>query len=479
MRNAFAGILSRALAAAAKLRGGGATSLPGLAALRLDPGFIRKRAAALSGSIVITGTNGKTTTSRFIGNAFAQAGRPVVHNQSGSNLLRGIASILATTKRRGGSGRGKRAWGIFEVDEATMPDACRALKPRVVVVTNLFRDQLDRYGELKRTAEYLRTALVALPKSSTVILNADDPLVAALGQGLRCRVRYFGIEDTAHSRPALPHAADAVSDPKSGALLRYTAVFVGHLGHYRGTSLRRPKPQVRLTRFRTAGDGRVGTKDSDGAGSLLTIRSGRRTVELPLQLPGMYNAYNALAALAGAEAAKVGIAPAAEAIAGTAAVFGRQETVEVDGRHVVIGLIKNPTGANEVIRTLSETPGKKRLLVLINDNFADGRDVSWLWDTDFEALRGSKGGRIERLAVGGRRGSDMALRLKYAGFDTRDVPVYEVSGGGGRDGIDGALRQELAATPDGGTLHVFPTYTAMLELRRALTRAGHVKHYLD
>ncbi|HEY8108449.1 MAG TPA: MurT ligase domain-containing protein [Patescibacteria group bacterium] len=450
MRHALALATARVLAAAARRRGGGATSLPGLAALKLDPGFIRRRSRRLAGSVVVTGTNGKTTTARFLGAAFGAAGRSVVHNQSGSNLLRGIASTLAAARL---PSSGRKPWGVLEVDEATVPGACRELRPRVVVVTNLFRDQLDRYGELKRTAEYLRTGLASLPKSSTVVLNADDPLVASLGKGLKCRVRYYGIEDVSRSRPSLPHAADAVSDPKSGALLRYEAVFVGHLGHYRGTSLRRPKPQVRLTAFRTGG--------------AVEVRSGRQTVGLTLKLPGTYNAYNALAALAAAEAAGIDVAKAAEAVSATTAAFGRQESVEVGGRAVRIGLIKNPTGADEVIRTLAEAPGKKRILVLINDNFADGRDVSWLWDTDFETLRG----RTERIAVGGLRGRDMALRLKYAGFPTGDLPRY--------GSVEEALREELRQVPEGGTLDVLPTYTAMLELRRTLAQAGHVKHFLD
>ncbi len=456
MRGPIAVRTARTLAGISRLRGGGATSLPGLVGLKIDPALIRRRSRRLAGSIVITGTNGKTTTSEFIGNALELAGRPVIRNQAGSNLLRGIASTLALRVDRHRRGE-RKPWGVFEVDEATMPAACRELRPKVVVVTNLFRDQLDRYGELKRTAELLRTGLRSLPKSSIVLLNADDPLVAALGKGLPQTVRYFGIEDTSRSKPRLPHAADSVSDPKTGELLSYDAVFVGHLGHYRGGALRRPRPHIRLTDLSPV----------RGRGYELTVALGRRTVTMSLRIPGLYNAYNALAALATAEAAGVPPAKAGQAIAETAAVFGRQEAVEIEGRRVVIGLIKNPTGANEIINTFAEDRAKKRFLVLINDNFADGLDVSWLWDTDFEQLLP----QVESIAVGGTRAADMALRLKYAGLDPAEVPVHR--------SIEGALKAELARVAPGGTLYVLPTYTAMLALRRELTRAGHVKHYLS
>ena len=457
MRTLLAITAARFLAVAARLRGGGATSLPGLAALQLDPGLIRKLSRRLGGNIVVTGTNGKTTTSQFIGNALERAGRPVVRNRSGSNLLRGIASTLALELRRSSRGSGgRKAWGVFEVDEATMPTACRELRPKVVVVTNLFRDQLDRYGELKQTAELLRAGLRTLPKSSVVVLNADDPLVASLGKGLPQTVRYFGIEDTSRSKPRLPHAADSVSDPKTGALLAYSAVFVGHLGHYRGETLRRPRPQVRLTDL--AGSGHDTT---------LTIALGRQRLAVPLRVPGLYNAYNALAALAATDAAGISGETAARAVGETAAVFGRQEAVDVEGRRVLISLIKNPTGANEVIHTLAEDRSKKHFLILINDNFADGLDVSWLWDTDFDRLRP----QAKTVAVGGLRGTDMALRLKYAGFDPAEIARH-VS-------VPEALRSELSRLKPDETLHVLPTYTAMLALRRELTRAGHVKHYLS
>ena len=455
MRTALAVGAARAAGALSRLRGGGATSLPGVVGLKIQPRLIGRLRRNLAGSIVVTGTNGKTTTSRFVGEILRAAGKPYVHNQSGSNLLRGIAATLAQGAARARGG--KKPWGLFEVDEATMPAACAELAPKVVVVTNLFRDQLDRYGELQRTADYLRQAFAALPKSTTILLNADDPLVASLGKGLPQKVIYFGLEDTSVSKPGLPHAADSITTP-TGQLLRYEAVFTGHLGHYRSPdcSLKRPKPSVAVTDIRLDGI----------AGSDVAIKLGRKTIKLRLGVPGVYNVYNAVAAAAVGHA--LGVAPAkiGKAIARTAAAFGRAESAAVDGRTVFIGLIKNPTGTNEVIHTVALDGKIKDFLIVINDNFADGTDVSWLWDADFEQLL--PGART--VAVAGTRADDMALRLKYAGRREQDVTVYH--------SIEKALGESLAKLPKNGTLYVLPTYTAMLELRRELANAGHLKHYL-
>ncbi len=456
MRTAVAIIAAKIARRLSRWQGGGATALPGVIGLKVQPQLVAKLAGELAGTVVVTGTNGKTTTSRFLGSAWHAAGRRYVHNQAGSNLLRGIASSLALnrpSKRQRAS-----TYGLFEVDEATMPAACTALQPDVVLVLNLFRDQLDRYGELARTAEYLRHGLEALPASSTVVLNADDPLVASLGKDLKQRVVYFGVQDPSVARSQLPHAADSLSGP-DGELLEYDAVYVGHLGHYRSRSgsLVRPMPEIALEKVALDGI----------RGSQLTIRTGQTTVQLSLKLPGLYNAYNALAALAAGVAAGIPAETVAEAVSKTAAAFGRVEQIAVGNKTVWLGLIKNPTGTNEVIHTLALDGQPKDLLVLINDNFADGTDVSWLWDADFEELLP----QLRSIRVGGTRAADMAVRLKYAG---RSEPEINLAGSVGQ-----ALSDGLDAVPDGGTLYVLPTYTAMLELRRELKRRGHVPHYLD
>jgi UDP-N-acetylmuramyl tripeptide synthase len=458
MRNRSARAAARLSASLSrKFGGGGATALPGLVGLKMDPGLVRKGADRLAGTIVVTGTNGKTTTSRFIGAILKESGIPFIHNQSGSNLLRGIASTIATAPELT-----DRHWGLFEVDEATMPAACKELRPDVVVVTNLFRDQLDRYGELKRTAELLAAGLAYLPKESTVVLNADDPLVSSLGQGLAPRTLYYGIADSKAGHKDLPHAADAVSDPATGQLLEYDRVFVGHLGHYRSPGrdanrLVRPKPDVTATRITLDGI----------KGSRSTLGFHQDTEQLHLSVPGLYNVYNALAAASAGAAAGFSPKKITKAITDTDAAFGRLERVKIGKKEVFLGLIKNPTGANEVMNTLALEKGKKDVLVAINDWFADGTDVSWLWDADFETLL--PGARS--ISVAGSRAADMAVRFKYAGVPEEQVTVYDSASEG--------LTECLKKLPDGGTLYVLPTYTAMLELRRALTKSGHLKHYLS
>lgn len=460
MRTGLAVSAARVAGALSRLRGGGATSLPGVVGLKIQPRLIEQLRRNLAGSIVVTGTNGKTTTSRFVGEILRAAGKPYVHNQSGSNLLRGIAATLAQDTRQSRNaraGRPRKPWGLFEVDEATMPAACKQLAPDMVVVTNLFRDQLDRYGELQRTADYLREAFAELPETSTILLNADDPLVASLGKGLPQKVAYFGLEDTSVSKSGLPHAADSITTP-TGKLLRYEAVFTGHLGHYVSPdkSLVRPKPTVAAVDIQLDGT----------SGSDLKIKMGRQRVKLRLGVPGVYNVYNAVAAAAVGHALGVPSAKIGTAISRTAAAFGRAEAAQVNGRTVFIGLIKNPTGANEVIHTIGLDGTSKDFLVIINDNFADGTDVSWLWDADFEQLLP----RARNIAVAGTRADDMALRFKYAGRPEEEVTVYH--------SLEKALGESLAKLPDGETLYVLPTYTAMLELRRELANAGHLKHYL-
>ena len=432
---------------------GGATSLPGLIALKIQPRLIEILSTKLAGCIVVTGTNGKTTTSRFIGNTLERDGRSLVHNQSGSNLLRGIATTLSMRK---GLGRGD-TWGLFEVDEATMPSACAQLRPGTALVTNLFRDQLDRYGELKRTADYLRQGLGVLPETSTVILNSDDPLVASLGAGLDSSVRYYGIEDSTAGRRGLPHAADSLTD-QHGNLLEYGSVFVGHLGHYHSPdgSLERPRPDIAVTKVSLNGL----------TGSEFTCKVSSGTLSVTLPLPGLYNIYNALAAISVADALGIAADTTVTALTGTAAAFGRLEKIVVGSKYLFISLIKNPTGANEVIRTLASEPSRKRLLIIINDNFADGRDVSWLWDADFEELVPL----AEHVSIAGTRADDMAVRMKYAGAGPDTVTVH------GK--IAAAVTTALEAVPEGETLYVMPTYTAMLELRQHLAASGLVKHYL-
>jgi lipid II isoglutaminyl synthase (glutamine-hydrolysing) len=438
---------------------GGGTTLPGRMLLRMAPDAIRLLGSRLvDGSTVVSATNGKTTTAGMIAATMGAAGRYPVHNRAGSNMTWGVATALL--EQQG-------AEGLFEVDEAWLPLVADELDPRLIVLGNLFRDQLDRYGELEKLADDWAAVVSARAGSTALVLNADDPLIADLGRDRelerRPDVTYFGIEDAGQALPALQHAFDAKHCRRCGSPYAYARAFVGHLGHYECTNCgaRRPKPDVAATAI--ALDGMRGSR--------ATVRTPHGEVELELPLPGLYNVYNALAALAAALRLGVELSTAKRGLEAVEAAFGRVETVAVDGVPVSILLIKNPAGANEVLRTLVLEAAREGdadgvdLWVALNDRIADGRDVSWIWDADFELLAGHLG----RITCAGTRAPEMALRLKYAGIDPERIAVEPA--------IEASLDAAVARTPPGRTLFALPTYTALLELRTLLTGRGLAKEF--
>jgi len=437
---------------------GGGTTAPGHLVRFLDPQAICDMAARIPrGSIVVTGTNGKTTTSRMISTVLQKAGLRVIHNRSGANLIVGIASALVNDSTL--SGWPWAEVGLFEVDEAAFPAAVRELRPRFCVLTNLFRDQLDRYGEVDYLARIWRETLERLPESTTVLLNVDDPRLASLGDGLACRVLYFGIEDRSLPGTAGSHASDSRFCLRCGAPLEYTATFYSHLGHYRCPScgLARPSPQLRA----------VGCELLGVDGSRMRVEGPLESAEFSVKVPGIYNVYNALAAAGVGMAMGIGSTTVASGIAEFSAAFGRVERVELQGRQLFLALVKNPVGFNEVLATILREPGEKNVMIVINDLFADGTDVSWLWDVDFEVLAG----RVRFVVASGLRAEDMAVRLKYAGVDPALISVERET--------TPALSRALQYTPEGETIYLLPTYTAMLEVRAKLVEAGHLAPFWE
>jgi lipid II isoglutaminyl synthase (glutamine-hydrolysing) len=448
--------VARAVGGLARAAGrGGGTSLPGKVLMRLDPQAIRSLAARLpQGSVAISATNGKTTTAAMVAAILERCGTRLVHNRAGANMAGGVASTLLEAARGGGI---DGELGLFEVDEFWLPQLADELQPRAVLLSNLFRDQLDRYGELETIAERWAEVVAALPAATQLVLNADDPLVADLGRG-RERVTTFGVEDDAMALPQMQHAADSKHCRSCGHAYAYEAVYLGHLGRYRcpQCGAGRPEPDV------VASDVRLhGTRDA-----AFTLRIGGtdpRSATVTLPLPGLYNVYNALGAAALCHALGV---PFDEIVAGLQAVeaaFGRAETIDLDGRDLSILLIKNPAGANEVLRTLALEDGPLDLLAVLNDNVADGRDVSWVWDADFELLAG----RVRRVVCAGTRAGELAVRLKYAGVEPQRLVVVPE--------LERAL-DEARADGD-GTLYALPTYTALLTLRELLARRGDAPEY--
>jgi UDP-N-acetylmuramyl tripeptide synthase len=441
-----------------RLGRGGGTTLPGRVSARIDGHALQKLSAGLPrGAILVAGTNGKTTTSTLLRTVLEAAGVQVVANRAGSNLVGGLTSAIVQDSRIGGSARAEA--GVFEVDEASLPAAVEAIAPRLVIVTNLFRDQLDRYGELESSSAAISSALAALPAAAVALLCADDPRVAALGRGLRARTVYYGLEDPDAGQAEVPHAADARFCPFCGRPFDFARVYAGHLGHYRCPSgdFDRPAPDLAATRIRFQG------LESQ---SLQVDGAGFNGVTVKVPLSGLYNTYNILAA-AGA-AALFGVAPTevAPALAAFRPAFGRLEKVDVDGRQVHLMLAKNPAGFNEVLRASRVLGGGRRFVVALNDRIADGRDVSWIWDVDFELLADA-----DNVVVTGDRALDMRVRLKYAGLEPDRVTVAESPGQ--------AVDALLAASPAGEDVFILPTYTAMLDLRAELAARGYLKQFWE
>jgi len=446
---------ARAVGTASRISGrGGGTTLPGRLLLRMEPDALRRLGARLGGgTTIVSATNGKTTTAGMIAAALAAAGRTPVHNRAGSNMTWGVATALL--EQDGDE-------GLFEVDEAWLPRVAAELDPSLIVLGNLFRDQLDRYGEMETLADAWGEVVAGRAGAARFVLNADDPTIADLGREAdgrtRAGVAYFGIEDASQALPELQHAFDAKHCRRCGQPYAYERAFVGHLGHYScpGCGATRPRPDVAATGIELRG--------MDGSRVELRTPAGPLRLELPL--PGLYNVYNALAAVTAALELGIAADAIATALAEMRAAFGRVETIEVGGASVSILLVKNPAGTNEVLRTLRlEADGEGLdLWIALNDGIADGRDVSWVWDADFELLEGA----VRRVTCAGTRAAEMALRLKYAGWPAGAIAV--------EGDIEASFDWAVAEAP-GRRLFALPTYTALLELRTMLAQRGLAKEF--
>ncbi|MFL5961130.1 MAG: MurT ligase domain-containing protein [Gaiellaceae bacterium] len=429
---------------------GGGTTIPGKLLAQLDRDAIDRLAAQLAaGTAVVSATNGKTTTTAMA----AEILRPhlrLAHNSAGANLVSGVASALL-------AGDGAQL-GLFEVDEGALPELLRRLRPRAVCLGNLFRDQLDRYGELELLAEHWRDAVAALPEQAQLVYNADDPLLAGVGEARPGSVA-FGLDDPGAARPSLQHAADSKYCVRCGTPYTYAAAYVGHLGDYRCPRGDHARPPLEIAARDLALHG------LERASFRLDTPEGSRRIELGL--PGLYNVYNAVAAAALARSLGAELDEIAAGLARFSAAFGRFERVAVGDKHVLLLLIKNPAGANEAVRTLVDGGAPRVLVVALNDAIADGRDVSWIWDVDFEPLLPD----LERLVASGGRDAELALRFRYGGLDETAIEL--------QPDLGNALDRGLELTPEGGELVVLPTYTAMLGLQRVLASRGLAKPYWE
>lgn len=460
LRRAFAVSAGKSAGALSRLAGrGGGTALPGLIAERVAPNLIGALAAQLpEGAIYVSATNGKTTTTSMLAAILRRSDKHPLHNRTGSNMARGIATtLLSGASAFGDLRRGSGMIGLFEVDEGALPAVVRAAPPRVLVLGNLFRDQLDRYGEVDLIADHWREMVSTLHGHTTLVYNVDDPLVTAIVERYSGPKVGYGIADASAGSRALEHAADSRWCGRCGAEFSYAASFYGHLGHYHcpNCGWQRPQPEVSVERFTSQGM----------AGNTVTIALGSTRLSFQLPLPGLYNLYNALAAAAAAHMLDIAPDVIGGALSDFGAAFGRVEHVQAGENALWLFLVKNPVGFNQVLRTLFETRAPRRVMLLLNDNEADGRDVSWIWDVDIEPYAAC----LEHVTVGGIRARDMALRIKYASVDLDRLTVVE--------DLDSCLTQAMSGLAEGESLYILPTYTAMLAIREVLTKRGWVSPF--
>jgi lipid II isoglutaminyl synthase (glutamine-hydrolysing) len=413
-----------------ELRLGAASVLPGSIARRIEPQLLQLLSQQVkNGVILIAGTNGKTTTSLFLCEILQRKGYRVAHNSTGANLENGLMTALMENSNL--LGTLDVDYAILEVDENIVPLVLAPIQPKLILCLNLFRDQLDRYGEVDTISKRWTHAIATLPSQTIVVANADDPTICYLGQQLsQQKVSFFGLNEPENYLEAIPHAVDSIYCPKCGHALDYKGVYLSHMGEYSCPSCGFSRSQPTL--------------DSS---------------EWQQILVGLYNKYNTLAAATAAKELGVDEATIRETIPNFQAAFGRAEELKINGKNVRILLSKNPVGTNETIRVVTQSSDTTTLLVL-NDKSQDGEDVSWIWDVDTEKLV-ERGGT---LVVSGDRAYDMALRLRYSESSPQTNFNLIVE-----ENLRQAINTALERTPINETLHILPTYTAMLDVREALT----------
>ena len=400
------------------------TSIIGKYVLKIDKDFLKNSNSFISTKINVTGTNGKTTTSGLISHLIKKSGHSVINNSMGANMLNGVVNAIAialdTSK--------KTDFSVIESDEAYLAKIYDKFDADYLVVTNLFRDQLDRYGELETTKKFIQNG-IDKKENLTLFLNADDPLVASFEGKNKI---FYGVEEVFYTDETLKNknSVEEIFRCPCGKELKYSKKFYAQQGHYYcecGYSRPEPKYKAQVTLY----------KDCS------VIRINGESYEV--SLVGLFNAYNALAAIS--LCLELGIENIKENLTSFKVAFGRSEVKYLNGKKVLIQLIKNPIGANEVLKTVDL---ESNILIVINDNYADGRDVSWLWDAQFELLKNAK----KEIVVSGIRANDMALRLKYADVD--NVKII--------DDIDSAV--EYLSKKAENDITILPTYTALLKINK-------------
>ncbi|YAI82447.1 MAG: MurT ligase domain-containing protein [cyanobacterium endosymbiont of Rhopalodia sterrenbergii] len=414
---------------------GAASVLPGAIARRFHSKLLFLLCEQIKqGVILVIGTNGKTTTSLLLRTILENQGFKVAHNDTGANLINGL--VTALLKNTNLVGQLTVDYAILEVDENILPLLLKECQPQIILGLNLFRDQLDRYGEVDTISKRWLTAFALLPYNTIVILNADDPTLSYLGQKITQKVRYFGLDEPELYLEEIPHAVDSIYCPCCGYTLDYRGIYFSHLGDFNC-------PSCGFTKSKPAFSSKT----------------------WPQILVGVYNKYNTLAAGLVAQELGIEVTHIFDSIKNFRAAFGRSEELTIDGKNIRILLSKNPVGMNETIRAVNDlkvTGKASTTLMVLNDRIPDGTDVSWIWDVDTEKLINLGG----TLIVSGDRVYDIALRLEYS---KENLTYYQDSVKLViKEDLKEAIQTALTLTPTNGTLHIIPTYSAMLEVRGIL-----------
>ena len=436
-----------------RLLGRGGTDFPGRVALKLCPNLLGELAKNVT-TVIVTGTNGKTTTSRMIEQSWQDAGISYFANKSGANLLSGVTAEFAVHSTL--TGRCKYPYALIEADEAALKFISKYVDAKVIVFTNVFRDQLDRYGEVTHTLEKLRIGAKNSP-NAVLCLNADDSLITSLHDDVPNPVLFYGVSTPIYAG----HVAEVSDAPyciKCKSEYEYDFVTYGHLGGYRcpHCGYARPTPDLCVSRIVT----------SDEKHSEVVLRDGQTEIPASINLPGGYNIYNACAAMTAAKALGLDLTKAAQSLSHFACGFGRMEKFEIGGADVRMILIKNPAGCNQVLSFLTQRTEPFVFAACLNDRTQDGRDVSWIWDVAFERLTGMDA--LREVYLSGTRAEDMALRFLYAGFPQEKLHVQKDYG---------KLMEE--ATAHKLPVFVMPTYTAMLALRGTISKTYGYKQFWE
>jgi UDP-N-acetylmuramyl tripeptide synthase len=439
---------------------GGGTSLPGMIARRIDPNVLKSVVGASKAKkIVITGSNGKTTTARMTAAIADAGGHRVSQNRTGSNLLQGVTSVAVNFADL--FGRLDRDVLLFEIDEATIPLAVPEIQPDVVVITNIFRDQLDRYGELYSVARALNKMLESLPETASIILNGNDPQVANFGSNAKAKRIFFGLETTEVGTPVPEQSADIIRCIHCDNDFVYEVAYMSHLGIYRcpecGYTL--PPLDVAATSVSLAPDG-------EGP-SHIKLRTPQGEMKLEIPLPGLHNVYNAAAAIAAATAAGFPLDKVQPALNNIRTAFGRLEKIQAGDKTIYLSFVKNPTSFNLILRLIAQHAGKKHLLLAVSHTVVDGEDFAWLWDVDIEEIAGD----VLDAICSGNKPEELAMRLKYA-----EVPIDKITLIPDREA---ALDAALKNVEPGGILYILSGYTPTQELRRIMQKRGWVKHFWE